>query len=252
MANIKDEQFDKIVDLFEDQFELPGLADFYKNPSQSYDFMISILNGEGFDIEAFPDEAHLNRLDYEIRPISQLPYSDWAELYIEEYGLSEKTSEEVETFINDHDIFEYIVNHDDANVSIDVEIMDTPATFERHSPSLDQFYDAVISVYDESELIRYAKEEQHYLNGILEDIADEEGFDNIDVSQLRYEIKGVEYKGSFEDVNEGIYEHLDDYEMGDSFVLSTYIHSDEMYDDILVNTDFDIVILDNPEDFENE
>lgn len=248
---MNDVQRNRILELFESNFEDGNIKEYFNNYEVIYPDIMPILKEEGYNVEAINDHTQLSKIDFKVQPRTYTSYEDWAKLYIAHKDLENKSDEDADADIHDYDIFNFIIRYFSMYCDLDITINETPEEFLNQYPTLEFFQDEVMKKFSKEQLIQYAKDERYYLESDVKNHLRDIQFPEQDPSKVRYDVKGYELLvSSYEDLIEGIYEYYTTSD--DEFNLSQYAGSSEMYDDFLVNAQFEIEILDEPEDFENE
>lgn len=180
--SMTDEQRRKLVSLFEEAFKDEDYLDhaLMLNDPATYEYEAKqVLEEEGFPVAELPD---LTVVDFYISITPNKTEEEFADVFIDDYGLDGASSEEVEPNLKMDNIIEFIFNNPDMTNMI-VVIKDSVDDVLNEYPTEDYFVEQALEQFDrialDEELLNMTYDDypEHIKSDVDDAVADELGSD---------------------------------------------------------------------------
>ena len=196
--------------------------------------------------EKFPIDANMYNTQIDILIDSGMSTEEWAKSYLDAHNIESR--EDFQNSLND-DLY-YFVTDNLEKTKINVIIRESLKEWLEKQGTIEYLTQEMEKAFEPSELENLIEvEAPTVVNEKLREALREEGFPpNTDVSELEYDITDVKLTATFEGLAE---KHIDDIESSGG--VSSYI-SNRFEKDIISDEaySFDIEILSDPEDYQEE
>lgn len=196
--------------------------------------------------EKFPIDANMYNTQIDILIDSGMSTEEWAKSYLDAHNIESR--EDFQNALND-DLY-YFVTDNLEKTKINVIIRESLKEWLEKHGTIEYLTQEMEKAFEPSELENLIEvEAPTVVNEKLREALREEGFPpNTDVSELEYDITDVKLTATFEGLAE---KHIDDIESSGG--VSSYI-SNRFEKDIISDEaySFDIEILSDPEDYQEE
>lgn len=242
---------DNDMDIFADEFR-------HINDGLELDtFVYDTLDDEGFDMTAFPNMSDTRHVDYDLVVSSGYTAEQWMTMFLNEHDEYYDASEDdIESLFKDQfNFIDYMRNHDEEGLRIDIIVTESASEYENRRPSYHAFVHEFITHYDEYDFLYFAEGENNIISDQLKEIAIEIGFprdiviDAIDRGDFDYEVSGVEFTPSLENIAENVYyANMEDEDVD----MRAYFEYGYHYHELLDHAEFKFRIGSEPEDFDED
>lgn len=196
--------------------------------------------------EKFPIDANMYNTQIDILIDSGMSTEEWAKSYLDAHNIESR--EDFQNALND-DLYYFVIDNLE-KTKINVIIRESLKEWLEKHGTIEYLTQEMEKAFEPSELENLIEvEAPTVVNEKLREALREEGFPpNTDVSELEYDITDVKLTATFEGLAE---KHIDDIESSGG--VSSYI-SNRFEKDIISDEaySFDIEILSDPEDYQEE
>lgn len=196
--------------------------------------------------EKFPIDANMYNIQIDILIDSGMSTEEWAKSYLDAHNIESR--EDFQNALND-DLYYFVIDNLE-KTKINVIIRESLKEWLEKHGTIEYLTQEMEKAFEPSELENLIEvEAPTVVNEKLREALREEGFPpNTDVSELEYDITDVKLTATFEGLAE---KHIDDIESSGG--VSSYI-SNRFEKDIISDEaySFDIEILSDPEDYQEE
>lgn len=242
---------DNDMDIFADEFR-------HMNDGLELDtFVYDTLDDEGFDMTVFPNMSDTRDVDYDLVVSSGYTAEQWMTMFLNEHDEYYSASEDdlKGLFGDQFNFIDYMRNHDEEGLRIEIIIRESASEYENRRPSYHAFVHEFITNYDEADFIGFAESENNIVSNQLKETAIEIGFPRdtvvnaIDRGEFDYEVDGVDFMPSLENIAENVYyATMDDGDVN----MSAYFDYGYNYHELLDHAEFTFRIGSEPEDFDED
>lgn len=196
--------------------------------------------------EKFPIDANMYNTQIDILIDSGMSTEEWAKSYLDAHNIESR--EDFQNALND-DLYYFVIDNLE-KTKINVIIRESLKEWLEKHGTIEYLTQEMEKAFEPSELENLIEvEAPTVVNEKLREALREEGFPpNTDVSELEYDITDVKLTATFEGLAE---KHIDDieYSGGVSSYISNRFEKDIISDEAY---SFDIEILSDPEDYQEE
>lgn len=227
---------DLITSIFKEVLEGENLEQNFKDFDPSiYEELIR----EALKESGYPVDVDIKKVRYDFKLSNKTEESEWAEQFMNEYGLDEES-----TTVVSHDVVEvYVFDHLE-NLNVQITIKDELKDWIASNPTVEYMEEAIKSNYNPLAMANFMKRNHYTSLQQLEEACIESGIPREEVGKVDYEIKNLRIKTPINALAEVYAE-----EVNDSNTTTQIYLDNNLYENLITEVEYDINILSNAEDY---